>query len=143
MEITLRGWSRDMGTKTLVTHDLTEFRINNDAKHTIRWNSPGLFANYGAVQVSWGQEFRHQGSYRMDLKFSQADIFKLFKASYGRELDTDLLDNGFTISEALKKRMLSEIKLTDLTLGDLAKLGASDAASEPDEKPVIKPFRRI
>jgi hypothetical protein len=144
MEITLRGWARDMGTKTLVTHDLSEFRIGNDPNHTIRWSSPGLFARYGAVTVSWGQKLQHQGSYRMDLKFSQDDVFKLFKASYGRELDVDLLEHGFKISEALKKRMLSEIKLTDLTIGDLAKLGASTPASEPDDaSAMIKSLRRI
>ena len=41
------------------------------------------------------------------------------KASYGRELDVDLLEKGFTVSEALKKKILSEINLIDLTLGDL------------------------
>lgn len=145
MEITLRGWGRDMGTKTLVNHDLSEFRINSDPEQTIYWSTPGLFARYGSVTVAWGQKLQHQGSYRMDLKFSQDDMFKLFKASYGRELDVDLLEQGFTISEELKKRMLGEIKLADLTIGDLAKLGAGAAAApEPKAEPaVIKPFRRI
>jgi hypothetical protein len=79
----------------------------------------------------------------MDLTFTQGDIFKLFKTSYGRELDIDLLDQGFTISEDLKKRILSEIKLADLTIGDLAKLGASAAEPETKEQSVVKPFRRI
>ena len=144
MEITLRGWGRDMGTKTLVSHDLTEFRISNDPQHTIRWSTPGLFTSYGAVTIAWGQKLQHQGSYRMDLKFSQDDVFKLFKASYGRELDVDLLEQGFTVSDELKKRMLSEIKLADLTIGDLAKLGAGAATPEPEEgQAVIRPFRRI
>jgi hypothetical protein len=144
MEIKMRGWGRDMGTKTLVTHDLSEFRISNDPNHTIRSNSPGLFARFGAVTVAWKQKLQHQGSYRMDLKFSQADVFKLFKASYGRELDVDLLESGFKISEALKKRMLSEIKLADLTIGDLAKLGAGASASEPDDaSAVVRPLRSI
>jgi hypothetical protein len=46
------------------------------------------------------------------------------------ELDVDLLDKGFTLFEALKKKVLSEIKIADLTIGDLAKLGAS--SSEPE-----------
>ena len=143
MEIKLRGWSRDMGTKTLVAHDLSQFRISDDRNKSIRWTSPGLFARYGEITVSWGQDLKHQGSYRMDLTFTEGDIFKLFKASYGRELDVDLLEQGFTISEDLKKRILGEIKLADLTIGDLAKLGADTAAPATKEQPVVKPFRRI
>lgn len=144
MEIKARGWARDMGTKSLVSHDLSQFRVSDDRQQTIRWTSPGLFARYGEVTVAWGQDFRLQGSYRVDLKFSQSDIFKLFKASYGRELDVDLLEHGFKISDELKKRVLSEIKLTDLTIGDLAKLGAGVSPPEPKEKPAeIKPFRRL
>jgi hypothetical protein len=143
MDLKLRGWSRDMGTKTLVNHDLSQFRVSDDGNKRIHWTSPGLFARYGEVTVAWGQDLKHQGSYRMDLTFTQGDIFKLFKTSYGRELDIDLLDQGFTISEDLKKRILSEIKLADLTIGDLAKLGASAAEPETKEQSVVKPFRRI
>ncbi|WP_025037438.1 hypothetical protein [Bradyrhizobium sp. DOA9] len=144
MEIKARGWGRDMGTKTWATHDLSQFRISDDPYCYINWNSPGLFARFGEVTVAWGQDLKHQGSYRMDLTFSQRDIFKLFMASYGRELDLDLLEQGFTISEALKKRVLSEIKLADLTIGDLAKLSAGSAEPEPKQQQAeIKPFRRI
>jgi hypothetical protein len=68
-------------------------------------------------------------------------ILKLMKASYGRELDVDLLDKGFTLFEALKKKVLSEIKIADLTIGDLAKLGAS--SSEPESNTgSVSPLRR-
>ena len=144
MEIKYRGWSRDMGTKTMASHNLSEFQINNDPRCRIGWSRPGLFASYGAVTIAWGQDLKHQGSYRMDLEFSQNDVIKLFKASYGRELDVDLLDQGFTVSEDLKKRMLSEIKLADLTIGDLAKLSGGTTASEPkQESAEIKPLRRF
>jgi hypothetical protein len=144
MEITVRGWGRDMGTRSLVSHDLSEFLISNDPYRRIRWGAPGLFANYGTVNISWGQDLKHQGSYLMNVEYSQADIFKLFKASYGSELDVDLLEQGFTVSEALKKRMLSEIKMSELTLGDLAKLtGGSAAAPEPKEPEApVRLFRR-
>ena len=79
----------------------------------------------------------------MDLTFTQGDIFKLFKASYGRELDIDLLEHGFTVSEDLKKRILSEIKLADLTIGDLAKLGAGTETPATKEQPTVTPLRRI
>ena len=61
------------------------------------------------------------------------------------DADVDLLDKGFTISDALKKKVLSEIKFLDLTIGDLVKgLAAAppaSAAEEPsaaasEEKPV-------
>ena len=143
MEIKLRGWSRDMGTKTLVDHNLSQFRISDDRNKSIHWTSPGLFARFSEVTVSWGQDLRHQGSYRMDLTFTQGDIFKLFKASYGRELDIDLLEHGFTVSEDLKKRILSEIKLADLTIGDLAKLGAGTETPATKEQPTVTPLRRI
>lgn len=140
MEIKVRGWGRDMGTHTVAHHDLTQFHVSDDRSKTIRWSNPGLFARYGEVTVAWGQDLKYQGSYRVDLTFSQNDVFKLFKASYGRMLDVDLLDNGFKVSEALKKRVLSEIKLTDLTLGDL--IGNTETAPQ-EEAGAVRPLRRI
>ncbi|MGO8909604.1 MAG: hypothetical protein ACLQDM_09835 [Bradyrhizobium sp.] len=136
MDITVRGWHRDMGTKTVASHDLSEFHINDDQKKTIRWSSPGLFGRYGEVTLAWGQTLKYTGDYRMQIDFTQSDILQLFKASYGRELDVDLLNKGFTISDELKKKILSEIKLADLTIGDLAKLGAGSSQPEPETRSV-------
>lgn len=129
MDVKARGWNRNMGTHKIASHDLSDFRISDDPGKTIRWSSPGIFRSYGDVSVAWGQTLKFAGDYRLQIDFTQDDVLKLMKASYGRELDIDLLDKGFTISEALRKRILSEIKLADLTIGDLAKLGA--APSEP------------
>jgi hypothetical protein len=141
MDVTVRGWGRDMGTKTVASHDLAQFHISDDSKKNIRWSTPGLFARYGDVTVAWGQTLKYTGDYRMQVQFSESDIMQLFKASYGRELDIDLLKNGFTVSDALKKRILSEIKLADLTIGDLAKLGAGSSPPEPETRSV-SPLRR-
>lgn len=139
MDIKVRGWNRDMGTHKLASHDLSDFRISDEPKKNIRWNSPGLFRHYGEVSVAWGQTLKFTGDYRMQIDFSQDDVLKLMKASYGRELDVDLLDKGFVISDALKKKILSEIKWTELTLGDL--IGNTQTA--PRQEPgTVRPFRR-
>ncbi len=137
MDIKLRGWNRDMGTHTIASHDLDGFRISDDPKKTINRSSPGLFRSYGEVSVAWQQTLRFTGDYRMQIDFSQDDIIKLMKASYGRELDVDLLDKGFVVSDALKKKILSEIKWTELTLGDL--IGNPQAAPQTG---TVRPFRR-
>jgi len=141
MDVTVRGWGRDMGTKAVASLDLSQFHISDDSKKNIRWNSPGLFRRYGEVTVAWGQTLKFTGDYRMQVQFSESDIVQLFKASYGRELDVDLLKNGFTISDELKKKILREIKLADLTIGDLAKLGAGSSQAEP-ETGSVSPLRR-
>ncbi|HZE53484.1 MAG TPA: hypothetical protein VE111_09500 [Bradyrhizobium sp.] len=141
MDVTLRGWSRDMGTKTIASHDLRSFHISDDARKVIRRSTPGLFRSYGEVSVAWCQTLKSMGEYRMQIDFTKNDVLKLMKASYGRELDVDLLDKGFTLSEALKKKVLSEIKIADLTIGDLAKLGAG--SSEPESNTgSVSPLRR-
>ncbi|MGA2056822.1 MAG: hypothetical protein ABSG88_16100 [Bradyrhizobium sp.] len=139
MDVKIRGWHRDMGTHKIASHDLSDFRISDDPKKNIRWNSPGLFQHYGEVSVAWGQTLKCTGDYRMQIDFTQDDVLKLVKASYGRQLDVDLLDKGFTVSEALRKKILSEIKLTDLTLGDL--IGNAQAAPQ-QETGTVRPFRR-
>ncbi len=55
-----------MGTKTMVSHDLSEFVISNDPHRYVHWTKPGMFAHYGDVTIAWGQDLKHQGSYRMD-----------------------------------------------------------------------------
>jgi hypothetical protein len=142
MEISMRGWRRDMGTHRVANHNLLDFPISDDPRKSIRWGAAGLFRSHGEVSVAWGQTLKCTGDYRMQIDFSQNDIFKLMKASYGRELDVDLLDKGFTISEALKKKILSEIKLADLTIGDLAKLGAASSEPTTSETATIRPFPR-
>jgi hypothetical protein len=65
----------------------------------------------------------------------------LWNDAIAAELDVDLLDRGFTLSEALKKKVLSEIKLADLTIGDLAKLGAGPSEPESNSGSIF-PLRR-
>ncbi len=77
--------------------------------------------------------------------YDKLSIFKLFKAPPTVvSWMLIFLEKGFTFSEELKKRMLSEIKFADLTIGDLAKLGAGATAPEAKEQPAaIKPLRRF
>ncbi|WLB55048.1 hypothetical protein AB7008_45980 [Bradyrhizobium sp. 521_C7_N1_3] len=57
-----------------------------------------------------------------------------------------LLDHhGFTVSDALQKKMIGNIKIADLTLGELAKLSSpvEEVASTPEAAPKGgTPFRR-
>ncbi|EKS33887.1 hypothetical protein [Afipia clevelandensis] len=142
MDLKLRGWNRDMGTHLIASHNLSDIPIRDDPKKTINRQKPGLFKNFGEVTVAWAQTLKFTGDYRMQIEFTEDDVFKLFRASYGRELDEDLLDRGFTISETLKKRILSEIKVADLTIGDLAKLGAASSDQRPAQTRTVSAFRK-
>src|SRR5258708_19321493 len=144
MEITARGWGRNMGDKRIVKVDLEEIAASREPRKLVHFGRPGLFQSFGEASVAWGQSLRFTGDYRMQVDFTYSDVVTLFKAMFGSELDVSLLENhGFTVSPELKKKILSEIKLADLTIGDLAGLGASKEQSEP-VKPAgeIKSFLR-
>jgi hypothetical protein len=48
-------------------------------------------------------------------------VIRLFRASYGTELNVDLLErHGFTISEELQNAILAKIKLDGLDIGSVA-----------------------
>lgn len=149
MEITMRGWNRNMGTRKIANHDLSEMRVSRDPSKGVYFNQPGLFKSYGEVSVAWGQEFHLTGNFRVQVDFTRSDVAKLFKTMFGSELDAETLEEyGFTLSPDLKKKLLSEIKLADLTIGDLAGLGLASKKDGPkaDEgaPATVKPLiRRI
>jgi hypothetical protein len=145
MEVSLRGWNRDMGKNTLSEVDLTEIRPVRDTNKLVQFNGTSIFNGFGEVCIHWRQKMSYTGNYRMEVNFSASEIVHLFKAWNGSVLDVDLIDNhGFTVSDELKKRLLGEIKLADLTIGDLA--GIASKKEEKPEKPAtatVQPlFRR-
>lgn len=146
MEITVRGWSRNMGARTIADYDLSAMRISNDAQKTVYFDRPGLFKSHGEVSVAWGCGLHLTGDYRVQVSFTRSDVIKLFKAMFGSVLDTTLLDEyGFAITPDLQKRLISQIKLADLTIGDLAGLGSSQEKREVKDEEIpatIKSFKR-
>jgi|KBSSwiStaDraftv2_1062776.scaffolds.fasta_scaffold104616_2 hypothetical protein len=144
MEVSLRGWNRDMGEKVLTNADLTEIRPVRDTSKTVQWNGTSIFKGFGEIGIHWRQKMSYTGNYRMEVNFSTSEIVHLFKAWNGTVLDVDLIDNhGFTVSDELRKRLLGEIKLADLTIGDLAGI-ASKKENKPEESETgtVQTFRR-
>jgi hypothetical protein len=135
-----------MGDNTLVEHDLTNASVSKDHTRRISFDVPPVvFKGFTEVSIDWGMKLNYSGNYRMELKLSSEEIMHLFKAKFGTELRTHLLDeDGFTVSDELKKRILGGIKLSDLTIGDLAGIAATPAAKveEPAPTPPASPFRR-
>lgn len=145
MELKARGWGRNMGPRVIADINLSEMMASRDPNKGIYYNQPGLFRIYGEVSVAWSQTLRFTGDYRMQLDLSTADIVKLFKTALGSQLDVDLLDeHDFTVSDELKKRLLGSIKLSDLTIGDLAGLAApAEKQEKPEDPPAqVRPFPR-
>jgi len=131
MEVSLRGWNRDMGKNTLKNVDLTEIPPLRDTSKTVSWERVSIFKGIGEIGIHWRQKMSYTGNYRMEVNFDTSEIVHLFKAWNGAELDVDLIDDhGFTVSDELRKRLLGEIKLVDLTIGDLAGI-----ASKKEDKP--------
>lgn len=95
--------------------------------------------------MHWVQSVRYTGDYRVEVNLTRSDIVRLFKASFGSELDVNLLeDHGFTVSPELQKSVIGKIRLADLTIGDLAGLSSpstKDAGSE-ETPATVKPFLR-
>jgi hypothetical protein len=150
MRITTRGWARDMGKRELLNFDLKDLEVERDDSRTVyRGHKPGLFPAVGRVFVAWFQNMRHMGDYRMEIEFSDDDVIALFKAKFGAELREWLIEEeGFTISRELTKRALRNVKLTDVTLADLAAMSTagSDKVPATAEKLVevgkVTPIRR-
>ena len=130
MKITVRGWSRDMGTKVVADHNLAEISMSSDRSRSIGRDRPGIFTSFEGLFVAWFQQLRHIGDYRMQIEFSDEDVVRLFKARFGSELRPWLIDDdGFTVSPEFTKRVLRSVKLSDVTLGDLAAM----SVSSPDQ----------
>jgi hypothetical protein len=140
MDVTLRGWSRDMGTKCLAAADLSDIAPVRDPREWVQWDGISVFKGFGSIGIHWRQKMSYTGNYRMEINLTSTDIVHLFKAWNGRELGVDLIDtHGFTVSPELRKRLLGEIKLADLTLGDLAGIAAKKEEPQAAE---VKPFPR-
>jgi hypothetical protein len=132
MKITLRGWSRDMGTKEVVDLSLSDVGDSEDGNRSIRRDRPGIFTAPGRTFIAWFQRLQHMGKYRMEIELTNDDIIRLFKIKFGTELREWLVDReGFTFSPELTKRALRTVKLSEVTLADLAALTV--APSEESE----------
>jgi hypothetical protein len=120
MKIMGNGWSRDMGPTVVADFNLTELKYNYDIK--ITWPSePVIYQDGRQMVVGWFRQLRMMGNYRMKIEFSNDDILCLFKLRFGDQLKEWLVDDaGFTISPELAKRALQSLKLSDITLADLA-----------------------
>lgn len=140
MKVTVQGWARDMGTKELASHDLSELRISDEWIYT---NAPTIFRLHGEISVCWPQELKLTGNYRMQVQFSRSDVMRLFKSMFGSELSASLIEEyGFTISPQLKKAILRTVKLSHLTLGDLAAMiGSSSAEESATAEKLVEPTK--
>lgn len=141
MKITARGWSRNMGNTEIASIELSELGINRRSEYrSVGWNRPGLFDGMIRTFVAWGKDLRLTGSYRLEAEFSNSDILQLFKARFGSELSVSLLEeDGFTVSPEFEKAILSKVKLADVTLGDLMKMGVATSEDAPPEEKTAAP----
>lgn len=146
MKITARGWSRNMGTNELGDIPVSELHLSKDQNQYLHWDCHAIFSKWPNVEVHWTKDIRLTGSYRMEIHFTRDDIVRLLKATMGTELDVDLIERyGFTISPAFSRAILSKVKLTDITVGDLVKMTDAASKTEPvaEEKPAEpKPLLR-
>ncbi|MCG2665944.1 hypothetical protein ACFPFP_03250 [Bradyrhizobium sp. GCM10023182] len=130
MEITVRGWSRDMGETKIANHFLPGVEYREDG--TAYRDKPVMYNSGCGITVAWYQPLKLTGNYRMEVGLTRNDVMRLFKATFGSELQQSLVENhGLTFSPELVKAMLKTVKLTDLTLGDLVGMNAAAPAEKP------------
>lgn len=89
MEISLRGWGRNMGTRKILECDLSDMETRRDPSKSVYFHKPGLFKSYGEVSVAWGEELHLTGRFRLQADFSRSDVVKMFKAMFGSEITSD------------------------------------------------------
>ncbi|MBY0531801.1 MAG: hypothetical protein K2P86_07500 [Xanthobacteraceae bacterium] len=149
MDISVRGWARDMGWKEILRHELVDAELSDDQNRTVSYNRPPkIFKSYGGVSITWGRNLSLMGDYRIEAELSKSDVMHLFKLAFGSELKAKLLEQGFTASDDLKEAVLRTVKLSDVTLGDLAAM----TSTKPDDQPAtadklieasnVRPFTR-
>jgi hypothetical protein len=142
MKLKARGWGRNMGIKTIADIDLSELGVRRESNKPVGFNRPGIFDVDGEISVAWHKTLHLGGDYRMQVDFSYDEVAKMFRAAFGSKLTPEILEKcGLTLSDQLQKLALSKVKVTDLTLGDLAKL-VTPAEEVSVEPPAVVPFRR-
>src|SRR5947209_12951955 len=97
MKVTVRGWSRDMGEKELTTIFLptTEYRDDGTAYRS----KPVMYDGNGGITVAWYQHMSLTGNYRMEVQLQRYDIMRLFKAAFGSEIQSHVVEKyGLTFS---------------------------------------------
>jgi hypothetical protein len=142
MQLKARGWGRNMGNTTIADIDLSEMKVRREPNKPIGFSSPGIFDVDGEVSVAWGKTLHLGGDYRLQVDFSYDEVAKMFRAAFGSKLTPEILEKcGLALSDELQKSALSKVKVTDLTLGDLAKL-VTPAEEAPAATPAVVPFRR-
>ncbi len=143
MQITARGWGRDMGCNEVANFDLSELKVSRQPEKRVWFNSPGLFDVAGEISVAWGKKLTLGGSYRLQVDFSYDEVAKMFRAAFGSMLTPEILARcGLTLSDELQKSALSKVKVSDLTLGDLAKM-VTPAEEAPATTSEVVRLRRL
>lgn len=143
MQLKARGWGRNMGNTTIADIDLGELEVRRESNKPVSFGSPGFFDTDGEISVAWGKTLHLGGDYRLQVDFSYNEVAKMFRAAFGSRLTPEILEKcGLTLSDELQKSALSKFKVSDLTLGDLAKMVAPAAEEEPTETPAVVQFRR-
>lgn len=127
MQVSANGWGRNMGEIALGSIDLWEKPLNRDERRWMNYGASELYWSARGPEVHWCQKVKMTGDYRIRIKFSNLDVIRLLRASYGTQLDVDLIEKyGFTVSPELEKAILKKVKLTNLTLGDLVAMSKTD-----------------
>jgi hypothetical protein len=148
MKISARGWSRDMGENVIAEFSLADIAVSQDPQRYVWREKQGIFERFGTTFIAWSQKLRLMGEYRMEIELSSEDVLHLFKSRYGTELGPWHLDyGGFTVSPELAKRLLRTVKLSEVTLGDLAAMHAASpdqpaTADKLIERAKVTPFKR-
>ncbi|MGY2902971.1 hypothetical protein [Bradyrhizobium sp. URHC0002] len=144
MKVTARGWSRNMGAWILAEYDLKEYIPSSDPNQYLRYEGSAVFKLHDGIGIHWHKKLKLTGDYRIEVNFTKEDVAELFQNAIGRELTPEIIEKyDFIIAPELKKKMLGEIKLADLTIGDLASIAVAPEKKE-EAPPAPKPFiRRI
>jgi hypothetical protein len=137
MKITVRGWRRNMGEKEIANHYLPDIQYRDDG--TVYRNKPVIYDGGGNTTVAWYQPLRLTGDYRMDVQFSRSDVMKLFKCAFGSVLNERLFERyGLSVSPELRNAILRTVKLSDLTLGDLAAMNGEPENEKAENKEEVR-----
>jgi hypothetical protein len=94
LKITVCGWKKDHGSKTVADEDLSELRVENDlerypADRAIIEMKSTPFESENYIRIVRRVEVSLNGAYMLDVRFSLSDVLFLFWTCFkGQTIET-------------------------------------------------------
>jgi len=124
MEVSLRGWRRDHGKRTIGSIAVDDNTVDrDDPLRTAYRNYEKVYVSDDGVDVTWRADLRLTGEYRVDVVISKEEIDTLFKYVHSDRISKDqLLEIGIYLDDIPPSEEAIEQAIREMPVGSFLKL---------------------